>query len=79
MTLVRQDHRLLAGHPALALDYLFPVAQQRQHGRTVCAIIASDDGARQWLEMSTHIDPSQPQLAEWLIEFDAMLAGMTAQ
>ncbi len=79
MTLVRQDDRLLAGHRAIALDYWFPVAQQRRHGRTVCAMITSDDGPRQWLEMSTHIDPSQAQLADWLIEFDAMLAGMTAQ
>jgi len=79
MTLVRQAECLLAGHPAMALDYLFPDGRARRHGRTVCAMVTSDEGqSRQWLEVSTQIDPSQAGLADWLIKFDAMLAGMTA-
>ncbi|MGE7989477.1 hypothetical protein ACQKPE_00185 [Pseudomonas sp. NPDC089554] len=79
MTLIRQSECLLAGHPALALDYLFPAGQEQRHARTVCTIIAHDDGQpRQWLEVSTQIDPNQARLADWLIAFDAMLAGMTA-
>jgi hypothetical protein len=80
MTVVRQAESLLAGHPAISLDYQFYDGPERRHGRAVCAIIVSADGnTRQWLDVSTVIDPSQSLLAEWLIEFDAMLAGMTAQ
>jgi len=80
MTVVRQAESVLAGHPAISLDYQFYNGQERRHGRAVCTIIVSADGnTRQWLDVSTVIDPNQPQLAEWLIEFDAMLAGMTAQ
>ncbi|WP_313203439.1 hypothetical protein [Pseudomonas sp.] len=77
---VRQAEALLAGHPAISLDYQFNAGQERRHGRAVCTIIASADGnKRQWLNVSTVINPDQPQLADWLIAFDAMLAGMTAQ
>jgi len=80
LALVRQAETLLAGHPAISLDYLFNLDQDRRHGRTVCTIIVSPDGKqRQWLNVSTVIDPSKSQLAEWLIEFDAMLAGVTTQ
>jgi len=80
MTLVRQAESVLAGHPAVSLDYQFNTGQERRHGRAVCTIIVSADGnERQWLNVSTVIDPNNSQLADWLIEFDAMLAGMTAQ
>lgn len=80
MTLVRQNASALAGHPAISLDYQYNAGQERRHGRAVCAIIVSADGnERQWLNVSTVIDPDKTQLAGWLIEFDAMLAGMTAQ
>ena len=79
LTLVRQAESLLAGHPAVALDYVFQLGQERRHGRTVCAIVTHESDIRHWLEMSTQIDPAQAPLADWLIEFDAMLAGMTAQ
>ncbi|MDZ3991661.1 hypothetical protein [Pseudomonas sp. Teo4] len=80
MTLVRQGEALLAGHSAIAVDYVFTSGQERRHGRSVCAIISNDEGApRQWLDVSTQINPDQSRMADWLIEFDAMLAGMTAQ
>lgn len=80
LTLVRQAEALLAGHPAISLDYQFNAGQERRHGRAVCMIIASADGnKRQWLNVSTVINPDQSQLADWLIAFDAMLAGVTAQ
>lgn len=78
--LVRQASTVLAGHPAVSLDYQFNVGQERRHGRSVCTLIVSADGnERQWLTVFTVIDPSKSQLADWLIAFDAMLAGMTAQ
>lgn len=77
---MRQAEALLAGHPAISLDYQFNAGQERRHGRAVCMIIASADGnKRQWLNVSTVINPDQSQLADWLIAFDAMLAGVTAQ
>ncbi|MEX5351211.1 hypothetical protein WCE02_07595 [Pseudomonas juntendi] len=79
LTLVRQAESLLAGHPAVALDYEFQLGQARRHGRTVCTIITHESDIRHWLEVSTQIDPAQAPLADWLIEFEAMLAGMTAQ
>jgi len=80
MDVVRQAETLLAGHPAISLDYQFDAGQERRHGRAVCSIIVSADGnARQWLSFSTLIDPAKSKLGDWLIEFDAMLAGMTAQ
>jgi len=80
LTLVRQAEALLAGRPAISLDYQFNAGQERRHGRAVCMIITSADGnKRQWLNVSTVINPDQSQLADWLIAFDAMLAGMTAQ
>ncbi|MCF3155177.1 hypothetical protein N7592_12530 [Pseudomonas juntendi] len=78
--LVRQVSTALAGHPAISLDYQFNVGQERRHGRSVCTIIVSADGnGREWFSASTVIDPSKSQLADWLIAFDAMLAGMTAE
>ena len=78
-TIVREAEALLAGHCAISLDFLFSAGQERRHGRAVCTIIASADGSeRQWLSLSTVIDPDQSRLADWLIAFDAMLAGMTA-
>jgi len=80
MTVVRQSESVLAGHRAITLDYQFNVDQERRHGRVVCAIIVSTDGnERQRLAISTVIDPDKSPLADWLIAFDAMLAGMTAQ
>lgn len=80
MTLVREAEGLLAGHEAIALDYLFTVGQERRHGRTVCAIISGgDELSRQWFEVSTLIDPDKERLADWLVAFDAMLADITAQ
>lgn len=79
MTVVRQAETILAGHSAISLDYQFSAGQERRHGRAVCTIIVSADGnGRQWLNMATVTDPDKLQLANWLIEFDAMLAGMTA-
>ena len=79
LTIVRQAETRLAGHPAITIDYQYNAGQQRRHGRAACTIIVAAAGnERQWLNVSTVIDPDQAQLADWLIEFDAMLAGMTA-
>ncbi|WDY57006.1 hypothetical protein [Pseudomonas sp. PSKL.D1] len=80
ITVVRRAETLLAGHPAICLDYQFRVGQVPRHGRAACSHIdAADGNARQWLSVFTVIDPHIPQLADWLIAFDAMLAGVTAQ
>jgi len=40
-------------------------------------LMTAEDTGRQWLEVSTLIDPNESALADWLPEFDAMLANMT--
>ncbi|QJI45467.1 hypothetical protein HKK52_32400 [Pseudomonas sp. ADAK2] len=74
VTIVRQSNRLLAGSPAIALDYVFTAGQERRHGRATSAVINSVDGnERQWFSISTMINPAHAELADWLIDFDAML------
>lgn len=78
ITPVRQQPALLAGHPALLLDYLFGQPEARRHCRTVLTLIPPGDGheARAF-SLSTVIDPEQRPLADWLIDFDALLAAIT--
>ncbi|MEX6664262.1 hypothetical protein [Pseudomonas sp. W2-17] len=79
VTVVRQNDCLLAGSPAVSLDYAFKVGQERRHGRAISAIIAPADGnERQWFSVSTVINPDQPAFANWLIEFDEMLCRIAA-
>lgn len=78
LDLVRQADYVLAGHPAISLDYAFVSGQQRRYGRTVGALLMTTEGTScQWLEVSTLIDPDESALADWLPEFDVMLANMT--
>ncbi|MFJ4065891.1 hypothetical protein ACIPW4_11375 [Pseudomonas sp. NPDC089996] len=78
LTLVRQQPSLLAGHPALMLDYLTGQHEARRHCRTVLTLIPPSD-SREALSfsLSTFIDPAQRPLADWLIDFDAMLVAVT--
>lgn len=79
VTVVRQNDCLLAGSPAVSLDYAFKVGQERRHGRATSAIIAPANGnERQWFSVSTVINPDQPAFANWLIEFDEMLGSIAA-
>ena len=79
VTIVRQSDRLLAGSPAIALDYIFTAGQERRHGRATSALINAVDGnERQWFSISTIINPAHAELADWLIEFDAMLDAIAA-
>lgn len=79
VTVVRQNDCLLAGSPAVSLDYAFKVGQERRHGRATSAIIAPANGnERQWFSVSTVINPDQPAFANWLIEFDEMLGRIAA-
>lgn len=77
LAIVRQADYLLAGHQAIALDYVFTQGQITRHGRAVSSIIAQPSGGeRHWLSISTLIDPNKSALADWLIDFDAMLASI---
>ena len=79
LTVVRQSDCLLAGNPAIALDYACMAGQERRHGRAITAIIESANGhERQWFSLSTVIDPDLPALAGWLIDFDHMLSDIAA-
>ncbi|MFJ4445226.1 hypothetical protein ACIPZ8_24475 [Pseudomonas sp. NPDC089422] len=79
LTLVRQQPSLLAGHPALMLDYLFGQDEARRHCRTLLTLIPPSDGHEALsFSLSTVIDPDLRPLADWLIDFDAMLAAVTA-
>lgn len=79
VTVVRQNDCLLAGSPAVSLDYAFKVGQERRHGRATSAVIAPANGnERQWFSVSTVINPDQPAFANWLIEFDEMLGRIAA-
>lgn len=79
VTVVRQNDCLLAGSPAVSLDYAFKVGQERRHGRAISAIVVPADGnERQWFSVSTVINPDQPAFANWLIEFDEMLGSIAA-
>lgn len=79
LSLIRQEACMFAGQAAVSLDYTFAVGQERRHGRTVGALLLTSDGKhRQWLEISTLIDPNHSVLADWLPEFDAMLDRVTA-
>ncbi|ANJ55716.1 hypothetical protein [Pseudomonas silesiensis] len=79
VTIVRQSDGVLAGHRAIALDYIFTAGQERRHGRAMSAVIESDNGnERQCFSISTMINPAHAELADWLIEFDAMLESVSA-
>lgn len=79
ITIVRQSDCLLAGNPAISVDYIFAANQERRHGRAISAIIDSANGSeRQWFSVSTVINPDLPALAAWLIDFDDMLANIKA-
>ena len=79
LSLIRREACMFAGQAAVSLDYTFAVGQERRHGRTVGALLLTSDGrGRQWLEISTLIDPDHSILADWLPEFDAMLGKVTA-
>ncbi|MFZ0155542.1 hypothetical protein [Pseudomonas sp.] len=79
ITLVRRAECQLVGHPAIALDYLYSFEQERRHGRAVCTLIAAVKGnEHQWFSLATVINPDHARLADWLIEFDAMLADINA-
>lgn len=79
VTIVRQSDRLLAGSPAVSLDYAFMAGQERRHGRATSAIIAASDGnERQWFSVSTVINPEHDALSSWLIDFDEMLENIAA-
>jgi hypothetical protein len=79
ITIVRQSACLLAGSPAISLDYVFTAGQERRHGRATSAIIDLSNGnERQWFSVSTVINPDLPALAAWLIDFDDMLANIKA-
>jgi len=73
LLVVRRAERQLAGHPAQQVDYHYRDGQQARHGRVVGALLPQAGGQRQWLSLSTVLDPDQAELAEWLIDFDAML------
>ena len=79
VTVVRQSDCLLAGSPAISLDYAFMAGEERRHGRATSAIIAPAHGnERQWFSVSTVINPEHAALASWLIEFDEMLENIAA-
>lgn len=79
VTIVRQRDCLLAGSPAISVDYVFTADQERRHGRATSAIIDPVNGSeRQWFSVSTVINPDLPALASWLIDFDDMLSDIVA-
>lgn len=79
INIVRQRDCLLAGSPAVALDFVYPSGQHLRHGRAINAIISAVDGNdRQWFSVSTAIDPDKAELAEWLIDFAAVLEAIVA-
>lgn len=79
VTVVRQTDCLLAGSPAVSLDYTFMAGDERRHGRATSAIIAPAQGnERQWFSVSTVINPEHAALASWLIDFDEMLDNIVA-
>ncbi|WP_226488905.1 hypothetical protein [Pseudomonas sp. B20] len=75
---VRQRDCLLAGNAAVALDYLLTSRQGLTHGRAINAITTAENGDKQWLCISTMIDPDTAALADWLIDFDAVLEAIVA-
>lgn len=80
ITIVRQSDCVLAGSAANALDYIYTAGQATRHGRAVSSIIDPvSGGERQWLNISTMIDPNKAALGDWLIDFDAMLETIAAR
>jgi hypothetical protein len=76
LRIIRRYDTLFAGSEAKAIDFSFKDGAQNRHGRLVAAIVPLlGVEQRQWLSLSSVIDPSQPALATWLIDFDNMLAG----
>lgn len=69
---------MLAGNAAVALDYVLTSRQGLSHGRAINAITTAENGDKQWLCISTMIDPDTATLADWLIDFDAVLEAIVA-
>ncbi|MGN2434016.1 hypothetical protein [Pseudomonas syringae] len=76
--ILRQRDCLLAGNAAVALDYVLSAGRDLRHGRAINAITAAENGDKQWLCISTMIDPDTAELADWLIDFDAVLDAIVA-
>ncbi|MBJ7223500.1 MULTISPECIES: hypothetical protein [unclassified Brenneria] len=77
LAVIRQSDRLLAGHPAHAIDYQF-IGTRPRHGRLVGAIVPTDGQGRQWLDIATQFDPTHAAFGDWLIDFDAILDTVAA-
>lgn len=80
LRVIRQRECTLLGCAAKALDFHFNVDQTQQHARLVGALVplvGSD--AVQWLEISCLIDPAQPDLSSWLVDFDSMLVELAGR
>lgn len=75
--LIRRYSCLFAGSEAVALDYSFKAGAQDRHGRLVGSLVPLHGAdQRQWLSVACVIDPSQPALVTWLLDFDRMLAAV---
>ncbi|WP_244160358.1 hypothetical protein [Pseudomonas graminis] len=77
MRIIRKRECLLAGSPALALDYRFNVGHSDHHGRFVAGLVPHAGGiAPQWLSIGCKVDPNSEALSQWLLQFDQMLDGL---
>lgn len=77
MRIIRQRESMLAGNPAMVLDFIFRAGHEERHGRLIGAIVPlADENQRQWLSVSCVIDPEKPALKGWLLEFDDMLGRL---
>ncbi|WDY60287.1 hypothetical protein [Pseudomonas sp. PSKL.D1] len=76
LRVIRQRDCHVAGSPAKVLDFHFSVGHEPRHGRLVGALVPVEGSASpQWLDIASVIDPTNPALSQWLVEFDRMLDG----
>lgn len=80
LRLIRQRDCTLLGCAAKALDFHFKVGHTQQHARLVGALVPLEGSdALQWLEIACLIDPTQPDVTDWLVAFDSMLFGLVGR
>jgi len=79
LRVIRQQGCTLLGCDAQAVDVHINTQGKAQHARLVGALVPqAGSDALQWLEVSCRIDPTQPELSDWLTHFDSLVADLAA-
>lgn len=79
LCVIREGLGSLAGNKALTLDFHFSDGEQERHGRLLGALVPlAGRQERQWLGIHCVLNPQNPALESWLLDFDHSLAGLAA-